>query len=141
MIKQTLALALGKSQTRRDHRLARRLGHYEWLEDRRVLASLSGHVINDLNGNGQIEVGEPGLGGVEVFLDQNGNDMLDITGLIVEPDAFDSTELIDTSVVEPASGSGRAGRSHPSRAPHSAISMRWSGTSLESTGSSSSVCR
>ncbi|MCP4192972.1 MAG: hypothetical protein GY768_20355 [Planctomycetaceae bacterium] len=99
MIKQTLALALGKSQTRRDHRLARRLGHYEWLEDRRVLASLSGHVINDLNGNGQIEVGEPGLGGVEVFLDQNGNDMLDITGLIVEPDAFDSTELIDTSGV------------------------------------------
>ena len=44
---------------------------------------------------GEIEVGEPGLGGVEVFIDQNGNDMLDVTGVIIEPDAFGSEELID----------------------------------------------
>ncbi|HEX3356625.1 MAG TPA: SdrD B-like domain-containing protein [Tepidisphaeraceae bacterium] len=42
-----------------------------------TLGSISGEVWNDLDGNGFIGTGEPGIQGWTVFLDQNSNGMLD----------------------------------------------------------------
>ncbi len=75
-------------------RLSRRL-NLESLESRRVLATtLAGTVFNDLDGNAVIGAGEPGQGGVTVYIDANGNDMLDIVGDVVEPDDFGAGEAI-----------------------------------------------
>jgi SdrD B-like domain/FG-GAP-like repeat len=53
--------------------LRRRL-FVEPLEDRTLLAaSISGVVFNDLGGNGILDLGEPGLAGVMVYLDQDGS--------------------------------------------------------------------
>jgi hypothetical protein len=40
--------------------------------------SVYGKVINDLNGNGVLEAIEPGIAGVNVFIDTNGNNVFDI---------------------------------------------------------------
>ena len=51
------------------------------------LASLSGEKFNDLNGNGVLDPGEPGLAGITVFIDLNGtgiyepNDPSTVTGV------------------------------------------------------------
>jgi hypothetical protein len=39
--------------------------------------AISGQVFNDVNGDGQLSPGEPGVGGQTVFLDTNGNGALD----------------------------------------------------------------
>ena len=39
--------------------------------------SISGHVYHDLNDNGAIDIGDPGLGAWTVFVDSNGNGALD----------------------------------------------------------------
>jgi hypothetical protein len=76
---------------------ARRLG-LESLETRQVMATMIlGQVVNDLNGNGLVDNGEPGQAGVTVYLDTNANDTLDVTGMAIEPDDFDDGELIDGS--------------------------------------------
>ncbi len=68
--------------------------HVESLESRRVLATISGQVVNDLNGNGAINAGEPGQAGVQVYIDANNNDVLDIVGSSVDPDSFASGAAI-----------------------------------------------
>lgn len=40
--------------------------------------SVYGKVINDLNGNGVPEANEPGINGITVFLDSNGNNVFDL---------------------------------------------------------------
>ena len=49
----------------------------EMLEDRRVLSSISGVLWNDVDGNGQQHVLEPGLPGRTVYLDPNDHGRLD----------------------------------------------------------------
>ena len=95
MIDQNLARAFRKSSRRRTPSSTRRLLFPESLEARRVLAVITGSVVNDLNDNGEIEVGEPGMAGVEVYVDANQNNMLDISGTVVEPDHFEADTLIE----------------------------------------------
>ena len=95
MIHQNLARAFRKSARRQTPKSARRLLLPESLEARRVLAVIAGSVINDLNDNGEIEVGEPGIDGVEVYVDANQNNMLDISGTVVEPDYFAADTVIE----------------------------------------------
>ena len=45
----------------------------EPLEDRTVPSTIQGTVFDDVNANGARDGGEPGLAGVSVFLDSNGN--------------------------------------------------------------------
>nr|WP_261344400.1 SdrD B-like domain-containing protein [Tautonia plasticadhaerens] len=47
------------------------------LECRALLSTISGHVYDDLDGDGSRDAGEPGLSGVTVYLDQNLNGSLD----------------------------------------------------------------
>lgn len=77
----------------RSRRWATRL-QLESLESRRVLATISGQVVNDLNGNGAVNAGEPGQAGVQVYIDANNNDVLDIVGSAVDPDSFASGAAI-----------------------------------------------
>ena len=95
MIHQNLARAFRKSARRQTPKSARRLLLPESLEARRVLAVIAGSVINDLNDNGEIEIGEPGMDGVEVYVDANQNNMLDISGTVVEPDYFAADTVIE----------------------------------------------
>ena len=95
MIHQNLARAFRKSSRRRTPSSTRRLLFPESLEARRVLAVITGSVVNDLNDNGEIEVGEPGMAGLEVYVDANQNNMLDISGTVVEPDHFEADTLIE----------------------------------------------
>jgi hypothetical protein len=53
-----------------------------------MAATISGLVVNDLNGNGIVEQNEPGLRYIQVYVDSNGNGTLDRTGGFVEPDDF-----------------------------------------------------
>ena len=63
------------------------------MENRCVLASVSGTVIDDLDG--QIDPDDPGMGGVSVFIDANANGALDIAGSVVEPDDFGEDNQIE----------------------------------------------
>jgi len=56
---------------------------------------ISGTVIQDVNGNGVVDAGEPGQAEVTTYLDLNGNDRLDTVGKIVEPDSFTAGAPID----------------------------------------------
>lgn len=58
------------------------------LEDRSVPATINGTVFNDINGDGTIISGEPGIGGATVYLDNNANGILD-TGMA----SFGSTDV------------------------------------------------
>lgn len=49
----------------------------EMLESRRLLATLSGNVFDDLNGNARRDTGEPGLANQRIFIDLNFNDRRD----------------------------------------------------------------
>lgn len=72
----------------------------ESLESRRVLTTtISGSVIHDLDRDGVIDAGEPGMDEVRVYADTNGNGVLDISGGFVEPDDFAPGELIDGSSI------------------------------------------
>lgn len=81
MTVRTMAPATGRS--RQIRRTARNgLGDSLWgrvdqLECRALLSTISGHVYNDLDGDGTRDAGEPGLSGVTVYLDQNLNGALD----------------------------------------------------------------
>ena len=80
--------------TIRPRRMNARSFSVELLEHRRVLATISGQVVNDLNGDGNIDVDEPGVAGVHVFLDANGNGQLDRNGSFIEPDDYENHERI-----------------------------------------------
>jgi len=71
----------------------------EQLEAKHLLTTISGHVIEDLNGNGIVEEGEPGQSLVRVYIDANGNDVFDQQGSILEPDRFPSGQPIDGSSI------------------------------------------
>ena len=72
----------------RNHSYTRRLG-VERLEHRWVLtATVAGQVIHDLNANGAVDAGEPGMAGVYVYLDANDNGQLDTVGSWLEPDDY-----------------------------------------------------
>lgn len=64
---------LRKTDVRTTHRRLR----FEPLEARRVLASISGQVFHDLNGNGTIGIGEPGLENWQLYIDANDNGRFD----------------------------------------------------------------
>src|SRR4051812_49899643 len=49
----------------------------EVLEPRTLLAIASGVVFNDVDGDGAIDAGEPGLAGWTVYQDQNNNGVVD----------------------------------------------------------------
>jgi hypothetical protein len=66
----------------------------EVLEDRRVLATLAGQVIDDLNGDGMANDGEVGIAGIHVYDDANGNGELDRNGTFVEPDDYATDERL-----------------------------------------------
>ncbi len=86
MIKSTLLRALGNGPKSKRHRGMRRQRTIERMEDRCVLASVSGTVIDDLDG--VVDPEDPGMGGVTVFIDANANGALDVFGTAVEPDSF-----------------------------------------------------
>ena len=69
----------------------------ELLESRRVLASLVGTVFEDSNSDGSGDTSEPGLGGVVVFLDDNGNGALDQRGFGLEPDVFVAGQVLNNA--------------------------------------------
>ena len=92
MVKQMWLRAFGGTSRRAARN--RRLRKLEVLEERRVLAAVSGHVIEDLNANGMIDPDEPGQAGVEVYIDANENGALDRFGAVLEPDHFDELEPI-----------------------------------------------
>ena len=69
----------------------------ETLEHRRVLATLAGQVVEDLNGDGAVDPGEDGVAGIHVYDDANGNGMLDRFGLFVEPDDFEQHGITSTA--------------------------------------------
>ena len=58
------------------------------LEPRRVLATLSGSVYEDVNDNQVMDVSDPRLPGTIVFLDANENGILDRRGFGIDPDEF-----------------------------------------------------
>lgn len=70
-------------RNRRHRRQARhdssrnRLLRLEPLESRQLLASISGHVVYDLDGNGAVELDEPGLADWRVYVDENNNGVFD----------------------------------------------------------------
>jgi subtilisin-like proprotein convertase family protein len=50
----------------------------EQLEPRQFLASITGNIYHDLDGDGGIDAGDAGVQNWTVFLDQNGNGVLDV---------------------------------------------------------------
>ena len=67
-----------KHRQRAIQRLRRRrhLG-FESLEDRRLLASIAGQVVYDLDGDGLLEQHEPGLPNWQIYIDNNNNEQFD----------------------------------------------------------------
>ena len=71
-----LAGSLRGSRPRKHARLHHRRLQAERLEDRQLLATISGTVFNDLNANGLKDGGEAGQSGWTVYLDADGNGQL-----------------------------------------------------------------
>ena len=65
-----------EAQARQHTRLRHRLLQAERLEDRQLLATISGTVFNDLNADGVKNTGESGQSGWTVYLDADGNGQL-----------------------------------------------------------------
>ncbi len=75
--RRDLAASLRGSRPRKQARLRHRLLQAEHLEDRQMLATISGTVFNDLNADGVKNTGESGQSGWTVYLDADGNGQLD----------------------------------------------------------------
>jgi hypothetical protein len=60
----------------------------ETLESRHVLATISGHVFNDLDGSGTFDEAESGIAAIQVFVDATSNGTLDVNGANIEPDRY-----------------------------------------------------
>lgn len=70
----------------------------EWLEERRVLASLAGNVFEDINDNGVYDfVQEPGVSGILLFVDANRNGTLDQNGFGMDPDEYNAGAVLNNS--------------------------------------------
>ena len=74
--RRDLAASLRGSRSRKHARLRHRRLQAERLEDRQLLATISGQVFNDLNANGLKDGGESGQSGWTVYLDADGNGQL-----------------------------------------------------------------
>ena len=74
--RRDLAASLRGSRPRKHARLRHRRLQAERLEDRQMLATISGAVFNDLNANGLKDTGESGQSGWTVYLDADGNGQL-----------------------------------------------------------------
>ena len=74
--RRDLAASQRRSRTRKHARLRHRLLQAERLEDRQLLATISGAVFNDLNADGVKNTGESGQSGWTVYLDADGNGQL-----------------------------------------------------------------
>ncbi|MHB8974950.1 MAG: SdrD B-like domain-containing protein [Pirellulaceae bacterium] len=74
--RRDLAASLRGSRPRKQARLRHRRLQAERLEDRQMLATISGAVLNDLNANGLKDGGELGQSGWTVYLDADGNGQL-----------------------------------------------------------------
>ena len=74
--RRDLAASLRGSRTRKHARLRHRLLQAERLEDRQLLATISGTVFNDLNADGVKNTSESGQSGWTVYLDADGNGQL-----------------------------------------------------------------
>ena len=61
----------------RNPRSSSSLSLVEKLEDRRLLSAISGTVFQDINANGEQDVGDTGLPGQTVFVDTNNNGILE----------------------------------------------------------------
>ncbi|NEP45560.1 MAG: hypothetical protein F6K35_42640, partial [Okeania sp. SIO2H7] len=62
--------------------------------------SISGITFEDLNGNGFLDAGEPGIGGVVIYFDQNNNSVRDADEIFVATDAngnYGFSNLADAS--------------------------------------------
>ncbi|MCL4203176.1 MAG: tandem-95 repeat protein [Pirellulaceae bacterium] len=68
---------------------------FETLENRRVLATITGQVVWDLNGDGIIAVDEPGLENRRVYIDQNNNNRYDDGEVFSLTDADGIYRLLD----------------------------------------------
>lgn len=75
--RRDLANSLGKTRSNASLRLCRRPLLLELLEERQLLASITGQVFNDLNANGLKEASESGQSGWTIYLDADGNGQLD----------------------------------------------------------------
>ncbi len=74
--RRDLAASLRGSRPRKHARLRHRRLQAERLEDRQMLATITGTVFNDLNANGLKDGGESGQIGWTVYLDADGNGQL-----------------------------------------------------------------
>ena len=74
--RRDLAASLRGSRPRKHARLRHRRLQAERLEDRQMLATISGAVFNDLNADGSKNTGESGQSGWTVYLDADGNGQL-----------------------------------------------------------------
>ncbi len=88
--RQDLTGSTRRSSPRKRARLRHRLLQAERLEDRQLLATISGAVFNDLNANGLKDTGESGQSGWTVYLDADGNGQLG-TGEITATTAADGS--------------------------------------------------
>jgi Tol biopolymer transport system component len=77
--RRDLAASLRGSRPRKHARLRHRRLQAERLEDRQLLATISGAVFNDLNANGLKDGGESGQSGWTIYLDADGNGQLSTT--------------------------------------------------------------
>lgn len=75
--RRDLAGSPRSSRPRKLARLRHRLLQAERLEDRQLLATISGTVFNDLNADGVKNTGESGQSGWTIYLDADGNGQLD----------------------------------------------------------------
>lgn len=66
-----------RATAKRLRRLRRQLA-FEALEARRVLASISGQLVYDFDGNGALDAYEAGLPGWQIYIDSNNNEQLDV---------------------------------------------------------------
>mgnify|MGYP000909214944 FL=1 len=87
--KQRKRLRSGRRRQRR-----RQLG-FETLELRRVLASIAGQVVYDLDGDGALETYEPGLPDWQIYIDTNNNEQYDEGEPTVLTDANGEYQLGD----------------------------------------------
>ncbi len=92
--RRDLAASLRGSRPRKLARLRHRRLQAERLEDRQLLATITGTVFNDLNADGVKNTGESGQSGWTVYLDADGNGQLG-TGEITATTAVDGSYSFD----------------------------------------------
>ena len=69
----------------------------ENLEERQVLTTLSGFVVEDVNETLLRDEGDLGIAGVELYIDANDNGQLDQAGFGLDPDSYNLGEILNNS--------------------------------------------